>query len=701
VHWLGRHRRLVVAAICALCAAVVFAGHFFPALPFLSGIWQQEQNFEDFLQREGRKARTHPEFVFLGIDQSSLELPPFSPEELASSRALRLMTERPYPWSREVWALLLDRLFGAGTRAVMFDFVSNPANEGDPVFHEALDRYRDRVVIGANFDFSRAMQAVLPNPSLIPPPALQDDRVGFVIFFSDPLDRKVRSVRYMVSDRLLIGQESYASQEVYYAMSARMLKKIGHEKDVFWDFLPHQFRFGANDAYPAQPLYEVFDPKLWHANYADGVFFKDKIVVVGASSQIAHDFVPTPMSPDTPGPTLHIHAMAATIDHDFLHPTSERTDLVLVAAAAALAGLLIAFVRRPLICIVSLFAIAGAYLAFARIGYDRAGLLVVVVPVLSAFLAAGFLSLGFEFVLERMEKLRTRRTLERYVSKNLVKEILENPDSFYSSLRGVRLPATILFSDIVGFTTLTESADPEKLVAQLNEYLSQMTAAVFENNGTLDKFIGDAVMAVWGNVSSRGVMEDAKACARTALAMRRELQALNKKWEAQGTPPFHIGIGINHGDVLVGNIGSQEKADPTVIGDAVNLASRLEALTRTYAVDILVGAKAGELVRDEFDLRSVALVQVKGKTQPVEIFTLIGAKNERAEPEFLQRLETYEAGFRKFRERDFTQAKILFSQFLEFYPDDALAKLYLERALEYEEEPPDAAWNAVEVFKKK
>jgi adenylate cyclase len=285
------------------------------------------------------------------------------------------------------------------------------------------------------------------------------------------------------------------------------------------------------------------------------------------------------------------------------------------------------------------------------------------------------------------------------VSKNLVKEILDNPDSFYSSLRGVRLPATILFSDIVGFTSMTESADPEQLVSQLNEYLSRMTAAVFENQGTLDKFIGDAVMAVWGNVSSRGIAEDARACARAAITMRHELQQLNEQWKARGIPPFQFGIGINHGEVLVGNIGSQEKADPTVIGDAVNLASRLEALTRTYAVDVLVGQRAAELIRDEFNLRSVALVQVKGKSQPVEIFALVGAKARQTE--FLERLETYEAGFRKFRERDFKQAKILFSQFLEFYPDDALAKMYLERSLEYEGQPPDSAWNAVEVFKKK
>jgi adenylate cyclase len=206
-------------------------------------------------------------------------------------------------------------------------------------------------------------------------------------------------------------------------------------------------------------------------------------------------------------------------------------------------------------------------------------------------------------------------------------------------------------------------------------------------------------MAVWGNVSSRGINEDAKACARAAITMRYELHQLNQRWKARGIAPFHFGIGINHGEVLVGNIGSQEKADPTVIGDAVNLASRLEALTRTYAVDILVGARAAELIRGEFNLRSVALVQVKGKTQPVEIFTLVGAKERQTE--FLKQLETYEAGFRKFRERDFTQARILFARFLDFYPDDALARMYLERAIDYEEQPPDAAWNAVEVFKKK
>ncbi len=329
-------------------------------------------------------------------------------------------------------------------------------------------------------------------------------------------------------------------------------------------------------------------------------------------------------------------------------------------------------------------------------------MLLLTVPVLAVFLLSGLFSLGYEYAMERLEKLRTRRTLERYVSKNLVQEILDNPGGFYNSLKGVRIPATILFSDIVGFTSLTENADPEALVTQLNEYLSQMTKAVFEHGGTLDKFIGDAVMAVWGNVRSQGEANDTRLAARAALTMRRELKILNDGWFARGIAPFAIGIGINQGVVVGANIGSQEKADPTVIGDSVNLASRLESLTRTYGTDILLGPTATALIRDQFHVRSVARVQVKGKTEPVEIATLIGARDDQTlDPELLRHLETYEEAFQKFRQRDFRAAKILLSQFLEFYPNDYLANMYLERALEYEEAPPGEAWNAVEVFKKK
>jgi adenylate cyclase len=701
MQWFSRARLLILTLICLFWTGLIFVGHFFPTAPFVSVPWRGEQSFEDLLRREGRKTTPPRDFVFLGIDQSTLQLPPLTPEELAGSRGLQLLSERPYPWSRELWVLLLDRLFAGGARLVMFDLVFNNPNDGDLAFHAALDRYRDKVVLSANFDLGNGAQEITPNATLIPPPQMRDDRVGFVNFFPDSIDGKTRAATYRVTARQLVGMPSYPGEEVYESFAARALTKIGHADDVPNDLRGHMMRFTTPDAFQPRPLYEVFDAKLWHANYADGAFFKDKVVLIGPSAQVWHDLVDTPMSPATMAPTLHFQAMAAAMGHEFLRATPRRIGLALVCAAGLVAWLLVAFVRKPLICLGGLVAITAGYLIAARLLYDNTGLLLLTVPVLSALVLSGSFSLGFEYFLERLEKLRTRRTLERYVSKNLVAEILENPDSYYSSLRGVRVPATILFSDLIGFTTLAEKADPEALVTQLNEYLSRMTSVIFSNGGTLDKFIGDAIMAVWGNVRSLGTAQDAKSCARAALGMRRELSQLNKGWREQGRMGLGMGIGVNHGEVIVGNIGSQERMDPTVIGDAVNLASRLEGLTRIYGVDMLIGASAAELVRDEVYLRSVARVQVKGKTKPVDVFTFVAARGEETDPEFLKWLETYEEALEKFRARDFIDAKILFSRFLEFYPDDLLAKMYLQRALEYEQAPPDEAWEAIEIFKKK
>src|ERR1051326_697009 len=205
MQWLGRHRVSALGVICFFWTGLIFLGHFFPATPFLSAPWRAEQGLEDLLRQEGRKTAAPRDFVFLGVDQSTLQLPPLTPEEIAGNRAFQLMTARPFPWSREVWALLLDRLFGAGARLVVFDLLFNPPNDGDPAFHAALDRYRDKVVLGANFDMSNALvaQAVTPNDTLIPPPQLQDNRVGFVNFWTDSIDGKVRAVTYRVTDRQL------------------------------------------------------------------------------------------------------------------------------------------------------------------------------------------------------------------------------------------------------------------------------------------------------------------------------------------------------------------------------------------------------------------------------------------------------------------------------------------------------------------
>jgi len=694
---------MILVAIAVFWTGLVALAHFFPAAPFLSTIWSGERSFADVLRREGRKTQTHSDFVFLGIDQESLILDAVSPEEIANDPALQLMAGHPFPWSREVWVVLMDKLFASGARLIMFDLVFNSPTDADPAFHAALEKYRDRVVIASNFDDQNNYQLVLPIKTLIPAPQGQDDRVGFVNYWHD-LDGVIRRARFHVSDRQLAGEAEFAGEEIYSSMVARALVKLGRPDSVPGDVNLHAIRFGSEEAYHPLPLYEVFLPATWHSNYHDGKFFKDKVIIVGSSAEIQHDVVATPINSRLWGAALHLHALAASLDQEFLSETPIKVDFVLVLLGGLTAWSVVAFLRRPLLCFGTLLGIAAADLGLARIIYDRFGLLIMVVPTLSTFLASGLCGLGFEYALERLEKLRTRRTLERYVSKNLVKEILDNPGGYYNSMLGSRKPVTVLFSDLVGFTSLSEKADPTVLVSQLNRYLSAMVPMVFDNGGTLDKFIGDAIMAVWGNVSSHGAAEDAKAAVRAALGMRRAMPALNAAWQAEGFKPLAFGIGINHGDAVVGNIGSyepHERLDPTVIGDAVNLASRLEALTRVYGVDILMGRSAAELVRDDFYLRSIARVQVKGKTEPVEIFTLIGALNDDVDPEFLKWLQAYEEAIVKFRKRDFKGAKILFSHFLEFYPDDALGKMYLASALEYEQSPPDEAWNAVEVFEKK
>src|SRR5581483_7802070 len=642
MHWLHRHRLWIVAGICIFVTGSVLLLHFTPEVPFLSYVWSGEQGAQDLLRREGRKTPTRDDFVFVGIDEESRHFEPFDAAQIENNRALQLMAKKDFPWSREVWAHFLDRVLGAGARLVMFDLTFGNETENDPPFRAALDRYRDKVVIGANIDLTQDEHGNPhskfgePSPSLIPPPQMQDDRVGYVVFFPDLIDKRIRSVRYTMTESQLAFQESYPGEPQIESLSARAARKLGFGDKVPHDLKPRIFRFSALDAYPPKKLFEILDDKSWHANYHDGAFFKDKVIVVGASSQISHDVFDTPIGPETPGPALHLHTLAALMAGDFLHDLPLSAWLAFVIVAGVVAFVLLWLIRRPLICLATFTAVTIAYLIAVRLIYDWNGLFLLVVPTMTAFNVSGVIGLGFEYTLEILERMRTRRTLERYVSKNLVAEILENPDSYYHSLLGVRVPATMLFSDLVGFTTLSEKADPEALVKQLNEYLSCMTGVVFKNGGTLDKFIGDAIMCVWGNVKSLGVAEDAKSAVRTAFGMRQELQKLNENWKAEGRMGLGMGIGINQGEVIVGNIGSHERMDPTVIGDAVNLASRLEALTRQYNVDILVGATAAELARDEFHLRSVARVQVKGKSQPVDVFTLIGSRKEDVDPELLK-----------------------------------------------------------------
>src|SRR5205823_6113437 len=241
---------------------------------------------------------------------------------------------------------------------------------------------------------------------------------------------------------------------------------------------------------------------------------------------------------------------------------------------------------------------------------------------LNAAILLGFVA---DFTAERLDKNRLRSTLERYVSRDLVRAMLDKPNLYEQSLGGSTRPVTILFSDLRGYSMISARSDPHVLVNQLNEYLTAMVECVFRFGGTLDKFIGDAVMAIWGNVHSNGPRNDAIAAVRAALAMRTELAALNKKWRSLGWPELRAGTAINHGKVVVGNIGSPQRMEFTVIGEPVNLSWKLQELTKQLGCDLLVSEEVRNLVAEHFELHSIGRVNIPGMEAPREVFTICGA----------------------------------------------------------------------------
>ncbi len=283
-----------------------------------------------------------------------------------------------------------------------------------------------------------------------------------------------------------------------------------------------------------------------------------------------------------------------------------------------------------------------------------------------------------------------------------MKEILENPGGYYSSLLGSRKPATMLFSDIVGFTTFTEKADPEALVKRLNEYLTRMVAVVFENQGTLDKFIGDAVMAVWGNVQSQGVAEDAKLAARTALGMREELGKLNEKWRAAG----RNGMGHRDRDQS-GRSGHRKHRLGRTHGSDRDRRRGQSGLAAGGADAHLWRGDHRRADGERSDPRHLHFAHGgagagEGENASRSKFPpCSGSAGSRSTRSFCAGWKRTRKGSGNFAARNFEKAKIFFERFLEFYPDDLLAKNYLERALEYEKQPPDESWTAAEVFTKK
>jgi len=639
--------------------------------------------------------------VLLALDEASLNLDMVEPEELEGSEVLQLM-DSDFPWSRAVYAAMVEVVLEAGARMVILDVLFTSPGEGDKILAGVLAKYPGQVVLAKQLDLKEEMHGHLgvvissPHPSILP--TQEYVSAGFVNFWTDT-DGVVRAADYQISLSAAKGEATRPGEPLFSSLAAVALQQVGEEEAIPKGVAPRHLRFHPPGAFPAYPLWSIFVPSLWEQNLQNGEVFRDQIVLFGPTASRFQDFHRTPLPDFMPGPVLHLNAISAALRGDFFHPVSGAVSSALVVLLSFCAAGLAFLLRQPFGLVLSFVVFLSGYFGVAVVLAHQLDILLPLVNPGGAFLLTGLLCFSYDFAAERKAKARVRRTLERYVSKDIVREILDQPASFLEELGGVRKEMTILFSDLRGFTALTEGSDPTHLVAQLNEYLRAMVEIVFRHEGTVDKFIGDAVMAVWGTVHSNGPAGDATSAVRAAQEMLVALEQLNQDWQSAGRPTLRVGIGVHSGEAVFGNIGSEQKMEPTVIGDAVNLASRLEGLCKMYRVPLVFSSQVREQLPEEMPVRTLDLVRVVGRKEPVEIFTLASdAKGRVYSPEWCKKMEEAIARYRK---ADFSGAEEILHELLKEEPEDAVCELYLGRCQEGKAQELGADWSPVFQLEKK
>lgn len=536
-----------------------------------------------------------------------------------------------WPWPRRIHARLIDRLTALGARLIDFDMVfSEASDEADDAALARAIQQSGRVVLAS---FLSGIQTLHPDgsfgPELTVPLARFHAPHGYASLPLDP-DKYVRrlpkaswhgepSICWTVLDRWDTARA--AALRPTLAGGGALLRMSGPP-----------------GSYPtvsyASVLDDVLDPRVdraFHpadpravASYAE--LFKDSLVIIGSSAPTQHDSFPAPFASHDqrmmPGVELQANAIG-TLMHG--HPRREAPWPISASLTVLMPGLAAIAMRRssPLRGMIWLLALAALTLALGLFSFAILGWALWLVPplVAKALAAAGLLAQ--KLLHTEQERSRIRATFSRYVAPGVVDAILRHPDRYQLSAAH-RCEVTVLFADVQGFTSLSEQLPAERVESLLNGYLSAMTTEIFRCQGTLDKYIGDGIMAVWGNLGDMPPEEAAIEACRAALGMQEAARRLSDAWIRDGLPPLVVRIGIHSGEALVGNFGSELKLDFTVIGDVVNTASRLEALNKSVGTRILISGATFGLVPNRVTAAPKGDQAVRGKTATLSVFELSG-----------------------------------------------------------------------------
>ncbi|MBD3225587.1 MAG: CHASE2 domain-containing protein [Caldithrix sp.] len=641
-------------------------------------------------------------------------------------------TPHRWPWPRSYYAHIVENLQEAGAAVIGIDVILDKSDKygtkHDSLFREILQRNSNVVLTGkllrsmGQYEYNTLItpyEGFMTDSSSWGLAAIEADIDGFYrryLFAQSHHDSLYPSLAAeVIREYLGIPKDQPLKQdEQYFYLGSVKVRKY------------HYFDFLINFAGPARSFtYYPFDNVLDDQDFelADDFdlnmfddpdyglkqdeVFKDKIVLIGSTIQELHDNFPTPFleyetssgnkaKAEMPGVEIHANAIYTILSEMYLKEMAPIGTFLIVVLLTLIAFVITRKLRAGGGVVLLIFMVIGyvflTFWMFDQFNY----ILQVTTPVLAVvFSFAG--NTIYQYVLAQKEKQVIRGAFAHYVPEKVVEQIISNPESL--TLGGEERNVSVLFSDIAGFTTISEGMRPRDLVALLNEYLTNMTNVILEYNGIIDKFEGDAIMAEFGMPVP---VEDHafKACS-AALAMQKDLRKLRTNWLKEGKPEIRARIGINTGEVIVGNMGSQDVFDYTVMGDQVNLGARLEGANKFYDTNIMISEFTYVMIKDQFITRPLDLLRVKGKNKPITVYELIGHKETDFTEDFREFLDIYNRAMELYRQRLWPDALKLFARCIELNKEDKPSRIYHRRSLEYSKTPPPKEWDGVTTLDEK
>ncbi len=632
-----------------------------------------------------------------------------------------------FPFDRRYYGELIRRLNKLGARIIVFDidFSSVSNSLSDSVFYAAIEE-AGNVILSGKIDFicRRGFRNKIAEPK---PPVSQVAPQGTPWGLVDEMvDADNITRRYPLF--LEVGDVAYLSLGMKTYSIVNGFKDVKPVITNCGDFLfgdlsiPRIERqtclinyYGPAGTFPTYSFIDVVSGKyefddylaglskeeqeLLAASGMDDIFsespFQGKIVLVGASDEYLQDNKFTPFFCDanphkTPGVEVHANALQMFFDASYIRIVGFSWILAGVLLLSAVVFIIVRQ-RRQWLAFLGALVLLGLILSVGIWLFVSRGLWLHQMQLMMAVAVGYPVNLVYRFIETQREKTMIRGMFSQYVQKEVTDALIANPG--LAKLGGERRRMSVMFADIAGFTTVSEKLSPEELVALLNEYLTEMSQIISNNRGIIDKYEGDLVMAEFG--APIWFEDHAACCCRAALEMQVRLVGMREKWRAEGRAELCSRVGINTGDMNLGNLGSEQLFDYTVMGDAVNLASRLEGANKTYSTTIMIGCETWKDVSKQFVTRPLDFIMVKGKTKPVEVFELLAENKNSVSPIKYRVLELFKQGVEQYRQREFSEALPFFQQALKVDPQDGPSRVYLERCELYIAQPPDDNWDGV------